>query len=71
MPESSIRYYLNTNLLIAIQRELNIIRETSDETFKKKQKEEQRESFANQHNSDLDDIRDTVDYGRIDDYKNI
>ena len=71
VPESSIRYYLNTNLLIAIQRELNIIRETSDETFKKKQKEEQRESFANQHNSDLDDIRDTVDYGRIDDYKNI
>jgi hypothetical protein len=57
--DSSIRYYVNPNLLIAIHRELNIDYNISNNPSKQ------------QHNGgeeeEEDDIRDNVQYGTYDD----
>ena len=63
IPEASIRYYVNPNLLMAIHRELNI---------EYKIPEKQPEAFSSSkptpdQSHDNDDIRDNVDYGTYDD----
>ena len=63
IPESSIRYYVNPNLLMAIHRELNVeykIPNANDENL-----------YSNNKNANLDadddDIRDNVDFGTYED----
>lgn len=62
IPESSIRYYVNPNLLATIHRELNI-----DYKVPSAKTQEAYASINNMDNNDEDDIRDNVDYGTYDD----
>jgi len=64
IPENSIRFYVNPQLLVTIHRELNI-------EYKLPSKEN---DYGNKprinddnDNEDEDDIRDTIDYGTYDD----
>jgi intraflagellar transport protein 140 len=62
IPESSIKFYVNPNLLIAIHRELNIeYNEASSSSRRDNVKQHQQQSDYN------DDIRDNVDFGTYDD----
>jgi pentatricopeptide repeat protein len=64
IPESSIRYYINPNLIMAIHRELNIeykMPANRQENYMGKNENN------NQMNDDEDDIRDNIDYGTYED----
>ena len=67
IPESSIRYYVNPNLLMAIHRELNIEYKMpankKDDGFSSSKQQQQNGA----DNNDDDDIRDNVDYGTYED----
>ena len=62
IPESSIRYYVNPNLLATIHRELNI-----EYKVPNPKPQEVYTSRDNVENNDEDDIRDNVDFGTYDD----
>jgi pentatricopeptide repeat protein len=62
IPESSIRYYVNPNLLATIHRELNI--EYKVPNAKPQEVYTPRNDVDN---NDEDDIRDNVDFGTYDD----
>ncbi len=68
IPESSIRFYVNQNLLMAIHRELNIEykppQAPAESGFSKQQQQQQQNG---RNNDDDDDIRDNVDYGAYED----
>ena len=66
IPETSIRYYVNPNLLIAIHRELDIEykmpTKNEESVYNQGMKEEQ-----NGDNEDEDEIRDNIDFGTYED----
>ncbi len=74
VPESSIRFYVNQNLLVAIHRELNIEykqpqaqQESGYSSKNQPQQQQQNGLSVNNNNDDDDDIRDNVDYGAYED----
>ena len=68
VPESSIKFYINQNLLVAIHRELNIEYKQpsakSENTFSSNKQQQHKSPVAN---DDGDDIRDNIDYGTYED----
>lgn len=65
IPESSIRYYINPNLLMAIHRELDI--EYKMPTAQKQGNYGQDVNENVEKDEDEDDIRDNVDFGTYED----
>ena len=62
IPESSIRYYLNPNLLMTIHRELNI-----EYKMPGIKGPEGLTKLDTENNEDEDDIRDNIDFGTYED----
>jgi hypothetical protein len=75
VPETSLRFYVNPNLLAMIHRELNIDynpmmqqqqQQQKVPTQTNQQQQRQSENYDDTNEND-DEIRDTVDYGTYDD----
>lgn len=64
IPDSSIKFYVNPQLLMAIHKELNI--EYKVPTISKQNFAADSNESKQQYSND-DDIKDTVDYGTYDD----
>lgn len=62
IPESSIRYYVNPNLLVAIHKELNI-----EYKMPSAKAQDVYTGRNDVDNNDDEDIRDNVDFGTYDD----
>jgi intraflagellar transport protein 140 len=71
IPESSIRFYVNQNLLAALHRELNIeykpAQAPKDNGFSSNKQQPPQQPQRPNNTDDDDDIRDNVDYGAYED----